>query len=77
MAHFDPTALCFLNRGDERYEGNKVIDRDERYLSVLHRGLESESELLFVLRLMRTRLYRAARLLSSDDAPDSFTAYNY
>ena len=27
MAHFDPTALCFLNRGDEIYEGNKQGDR--------------------------------------------------
>ena len=31
MAHFDPTALCFLNPGDEpiKNEGNKVIDRDD------------------------------------------------
>ena len=85
MAHFDPTAHCFLNQGDEICEGNKEIDRDEHTiliqwtcLSVRHRGLENKSEILFVLKLMRIRLVRAARLLkSSDDVPNSFTAYYY
>ena len=54
-----------------------MIDRDEHthVMSVLHRGLESKSELLFVLKLMRIRLFRAAINSSSDGAPDSSTAY--
>ena len=63
MAHFDPTALCFLNRGDEIY-----IMRGQQ--SDRQRRTNSMSALL-----RRFRLFRAARLLSSDDAPDSFTAY--
>ena len=34
MAHFDPTALRFLNRGDEIYEGNTVIDTETNILHV-------------------------------------------
>ena len=69
MAHFDPTALCFLNRGMKytRYEGNKVIDTETNILHVCpyYKGFESKSELLilFVLKLMRIRIFRAARLL--------------
>ena len=51
MAHFDPTDICFLNRGDEINEGNNVIDTETSILHVLHRGLKSKSELLFVLNL--------------------------
>ena len=42
-------------------------------MSVPHRGLESKSELLFAVGLMRIRFFRAAS--SGDGAPDSFTAY--
>ena len=34
MAHIDPTALCFLNRGDKIYEGDKVIDTETNTLHV-------------------------------------------
>ena len=65
MAHFDLAALCFLNRGDEIYEGNKVIDTEtnKQHVCITQRGLESKSELLFGVKLMRIRFFRAARLL--------------
>ena len=51
-----------------------MIGRDELTCPYYTEGWKSKSELLFVLRLMRTSLFRAAinRLLkSSDGAPDS------
>ena len=44
-------------------------------MCVSHRGLGSKSEYFLGLKLIRTRLFRAAS--SWDDAPDSFTAYCY
>ena len=67
MAYFDLTALCFLNRGDEIYEGYKVIDRDAHTTCLYYTEdwkVLSESEPLFVLKLMGLRLFRAAGLLS-------------
>ena len=46
-------------------------------MSVPHVRSEGKSNVLFVLKLMRIRLVRAAINNSSHDAPDSFTAYYY